>query len=52
MLPDRGKGITHIIAKLLRTHLVICSHSREGKTPCCSQINTICFHGEQIYEKI
>ena len=29
-------GKTHIIAKLHRTDLVICSHSREGKTPSYS----------------
>ena len=36
------KGKTHIIAKFLRTDLVICSHSREGETPSYSQINTVC----------
>ena len=27
------KGKTHIIAEFHRTVVVICSHSREGKTP-------------------
>ena len=35
------KGKTCIIAKLQRTDLVICSHSREGKTLSYSQINTV-----------
>ena len=35
------KGKTCIIAKFLRTDLVICSHSREGETPSYSQINTV-----------
>ena len=35
------KGKTHIIAKFQRTYLVICSHSREGKTLCYSRINTV-----------
>ena len=35
------KGKTHIIAKFLRTDLVICSHSREGETLSYSQINTV-----------
>ena len=34
------KGKTHIIAKFHRTDLVICSHSREGKTPFYNQIYT------------
>ena len=33
------KGKTHIIAKFLRTDLVICSHSREEKNPSYSRIN-------------
>ena len=32
------KGKTSIIAKFHRTDLVICSHSREGKTPSYSRI--------------
>ena len=32
---------TRIIAKFLRTDLVICSHSRKGKNPSYSQINTV-----------
>ena len=32
------KGTMHIIAKLHRTDLVICSHSREGKTLSCNRI--------------
>ena len=35
------KGITYIIAKFHGTDLVIYSHSREGKTPSYSQINTV-----------
>ena len=35
------KGKTLIIAKFHRTDLVICSHSREGKTLSYSQINTV-----------
>ena len=35
------KGQTRIIAKLYRTDLVICSHSREGETPSLSQINMV-----------
>ena len=33
------KGTTCIIAKLHRTDLVNCSHSREGKPPSYSRIN-------------
>ena len=36
-----SKGKTRIIAKFLWTDLVICSHSREGKNPSYSQINTV-----------
>ena len=35
------KGKTCITAKFHRTDLVICSHSREGKTPPNNQINTV-----------
>ena len=35
------KGKIRIIAKFQRTVLVICSHSREGKTPAYSQINMV-----------
>ena len=35
------KGKTRIIAKFLRTDLVICSHSREGKNLSYSRINTV-----------
>ena len=35
------KGKTHIIAKFHRTDSVICSNSRDGKTPSYSQLNTI-----------
>ena len=35
------KGKTHIIAKFHRTYLVICSLSREGKTPSYSRNNTV-----------
>ena len=35
------KGKTHIIAKFHRTDLVIESHSREGKPPSYSRINTV-----------
>ena len=35
------KGKTGIIAKFHRTDLVICSHSREGRTPSYSQINMV-----------
>ena len=35
------KGKTCIIAKFYMIDLLICSHSREGKTPSYSQINTI-----------
>ena len=35
------KGEIHIIAKLHRTDLVICSHFREGGTLFYSQINMI-----------
>ena len=34
-------GKTGIISKFYRTDLVICSHSREGKTPSYSQINMV-----------
>ena len=34
------KGKTHIIVKFHRTDLLTCSHSREGKTPSSSHINT------------
>ena len=34
-------GKTCIIAKFHWTDLVICSHSRKGKTPSYSQINTV-----------
>ena len=36
-----SKGKTCIIAKFQKTDLVICSHSRQGKTPSYSQINTV-----------
>ena len=32
---------THIIAKFQRMDLVICSHSREGKTPILQQYKTV-----------
>ena len=35
------KGKTCITAKFHRTFLVICTHSREGKTLSYSQINTV-----------
>ena len=35
------KGKTHITAKLHRTDLIICTHSREEKTPSYSPINTV-----------
>ena len=35
------KGKTRIKAKFHRTDLVICSHSRKGKTSSYSQINTV-----------
>ena len=35
------EGKTHIIATFRRTHLVICSHSREGKTLSYIQINMV-----------
>ena len=35
------KDKTHIITKFHRRDFVICSHSREGKTPSYSQINKI-----------
>ena len=35
------KGNTCVKAKFHRTDLVICSHSREGKTPSYSKINTV-----------
>ena len=38
------KGKTRIIAKFLRTDLVICNHSREGKNLSCSRINMVPFH--------
>ena len=37
------KGKTCIIAKFHRTDLVICSHSRERKTPSYSRINTVSY---------
>ena len=37
------KGKTNILAKFHRTDLVICSHSREGKTPFYSQITMVSF---------
>ena len=44
------KGKTCIIAKFLRTDIVICSHSREGKTVPYSRINMVClnFKGENF----
>ena len=39
------KGKTRTTAKFLRTDFVICSHSREGKTPSYSQINTVDIFG-------
>ena len=44
------KGKTCIIAKLHRTDVVICSHSREGKTLSFSQINMVRDHygGEKL----
>ena len=36
------KGKTSIIAIFHRSDLVICSRSREGKTPSYSQINRVC----------
>ena len=35
------KGKTHIIAKFHKTDLIICSHSREWKTPSYSRINMV-----------
>ena len=35
------KGKARITAKLHRTDLIICTHSREGKTPSYSRINTV-----------
>ena len=35
------KGKTRTIAKFLRTALIICSYSRDGKTPSYSRINTV-----------
>ena len=35
------KGKTHTTAKFHRTNLVICSHSKEGKTLSYSQINMV-----------
>ena len=35
------KGKTRIMVKFHRTDVVICSHSREGKTLSYSQINTV-----------
>ena len=47
------KGKTGIIPNIHRTDLVICSHSREGKTLFCSQINTIviscCFSSSSFF---
>ena len=37
------KGKTPVEAKFQRTDLAICCHSREGKTPSYSQINTVCY---------
>ena len=34
------------LAKLHRTDLIFCTHSREGKTPSYSQINTVCKTGQ------
>ena len=38
---------TSVLAKFHRADLVICSHSREGKTTSYSQINTVvwCVYG-------
>ena len=41
-------GKVKLIAKLHRTDLVICSHSREGKSPSYSQINTVCYTGVDV----
>ena len=37
------RGKTRISAKLHRTDLIICTHSREGKTPFYSRINTVLY---------
>ena len=42
-----GKLKSCIIAKFHRTDLVICSQSREGKTPSYSQINMVFNNGLQ-----
>ena len=44
-------GRVKLIAKFHRTDLVICSHSRERKTPSDSQINTISHVIEHITRK-
>ena len=44
-------GKTHIIAKFHWTDLVICSHSRERKTPSYSQRNTV-FLQENIQQHL
>ena len=38
------KGKTCVIAKIHRTDLVICSHSREGQTLSYRRINTVYYH--------
>ena len=38
---DLWDCLGRIIANLLRTDLDICSRPREGKTPSCSQINSV-----------
>ena len=43
------KGKTSIIAKLHRTDIVTCSHSREGETPSYSQTNTVVLYGSHLH---
>ena len=42
------KGKSLIIAKFHRTDLVICSHSKERKSPSYSQINTVLYISSYI----
>ena len=42
------KGKTCIIAKFLRTVLVICSYSREGETPSYNRINMVAWNSSRI----
>ena len=43
------KDKTRITAKLHRTDLIICTHSREGNTPSNSRINTVYYYHTMVF---